>query len=192
LPYAFALLFLLLAGCSATPPAAKQELVLPTEPVKITQFYATPRVAAGEQATICYGVEAAVAVRIEPPVEQLVPSQARCFPFQPQGSSYKLIARGKAGDEVSRTLTIGTAAARPKFTDLQVTATTVGPGQPVQFCFQAVNAVKVSGGPGTFTKGGQAAGDCLLDNPKQTTTYRLTVAGADGQQDTDSITVQVK
>lgn len=162
------------------------------EPVRITQFYATPRVAAGEEATICYGVEWAVSVRLEPPVEQLVPSPARCFAFRPQGSSYKLIARGGAGDEVSRTLTIGTAAAKPRFTDLQVTATNVKAGQPVQFCFQAVHAATVTGGPGTFLKGGKAAGDCLQDYPKQTTTYRLTIASVDGQRDSDAVTVQVK
>jgi len=185
------LVVLVLSACSPSPTAVAP--VARPEPVKITQFYSTtPQVAPGEQATICYGVEGAVSVRIEPPVEQLVPSVARCFPFKPQGLTYKLIARGKGGEEISQTLTLGQASARPRLVDLQISATTVRPGDAIQFCFKAVNATRVSGGPGKFVKGGVPAGDCLLDQPQKTTTYRVTVASADGQQDSDSVTVQVK
>lgn len=180
---------LVLVACTATPPPAPPA----PSPVKITQLYTTtPRVSPGEEATICYGVEGAASVRIEPPVEELVPSVARCFAFKPQGNTYKLIARGKGGDEVSQSLTLGQAQPRPRFVDLQVTSTSVTPGQPIQFCFKAVNAVRVTGSPGRFVKGGVPSGDCLLDNPRQTTTYKLTVVSADGQQDTDQVTVQVK
>jgi hypothetical protein len=184
-----AVLFALLMACSTPEP---KPVALPTQPVKITQFYTTtPKVRPGEEITICYGVESAEAVRIEPAVEKLVPSVARCITFPPQGNTYKLIARGKRGDEVTQSLTIGAALAAPKFVDLQVSSTTVKAGNAIQFCFKAVNATSVTGGPGKFVHGGRAAGDCLLDNPRQTTTYRLTVASSDGQQDTDTVTVRV-
>jgi hypothetical protein len=182
---------LLLAGCGdATPPNEPAGRV---EPVRITQFYSpTPRVALGEQVTLCYGVQNAVSVRVEPPVEELMPSLARCLVFAPKGASYTLVARGKGGDEVSQTVTIGLNGDRPKFTDLRVNATRVKPGESVQFCFKAVHATAVAGGPGRFAQGGNPAADCLVDNPQRTTVYRLTVSTADGLSDADEIKVEVK
>lgn len=179
-----------LLGCASAPPAPAPSVL----PAKITQFYSsTPKVSQGEQATICYGVENAVSVRIEPPVDELHPAVVRCFQFDPAGRvDYKLIAKGKAGDEVSQSLTIGLAGARPKFLDLTINATTVNPGEPIRFCFKAANATAVSGGPGVFLKGGVAGGDCLDDRPTRTTTYRLTVSNADGLTDTEEMTVRMK
>ena len=168
---------------AAPPPAAK-----------ITQFYSsTPRVSKGEPATICYGVENAVAVRIEPPVDELHPALARCIQFQPAGrTKYTLMARGKGGDEVSQSLSLQLTGARPKFLDLKINAQEVKAGELVSFCFQAENATSVRGGPGRFVKGGVPNGDCLHDQPAATTTYRLTITGADGMTDSDQITVHVK
>ena len=180
-----------LAGCGGPPPGVQP---FPKLGVKITQFYtSTPKVSQGEQATICYGVENAASVRIEPAVDELHPAIARCFQFDPaRRALYKLIARGKDGDETFQTLTIELAGARPVFLDLHMSATEVKAGDPVRFCFKAANATSVRGGPGIFLKGGRAAGDCLEDRPARTTTYRLTVANRDGVTDTDEITVHVK
>jgi hypothetical protein len=130
---------------------------------------------------------------LDPPVAEVYPAYSRCVEFVPEKTAeYTLTGKGKNGDEVSAKVTIEVGAARPKFTDLQINSTTVAKGEKIQFCFKAVNAVSVKGGPGAFLKGGNAASDCLIDAPQQTTTYRLTIANASGQTDTDSITVQVK
>lgn len=186
----FLLMLAALVGCGA-PPAPPPP---PPPAVKITQFYSsTPKVVKGEQATICYGVENAASVRIEPPVDELHPALARCFQFDPAGQvAYRLIAKGKGGDEAFQTLTIGLAGARPKFLDLAINATEVNPGETIRFCFQAKNATSVKGGPGVFMKGGRPAGDCLEDRPTRATTYRLTIANADGVSDSDEITVRMK
>ncbi len=52
--------------------------------LKILDFYASPAtVRRGQSATICYGVNAAASVRLDPPVEQLHPAFSHCFQVAP-------------------------------------------------------------------------------------------------------------
>jgi hypothetical protein len=76
--------------------------------LKILDFYATPpAVMRGERSIICYGVNAAASVRIEPPVEQLHPAISHCLGVAPlRDTDYKLIAADRAGHTVTQTLTI--------------------------------------------------------------------------------------
>ena len=168
--------------------------VPPLPPAKITQFYSsTPKVSKGDEATICYGVQNALAVRLEPPVEDLHPTLARCFQFQPAGrTKYTLVARGKGGEEVAQSLFLQLVGPRPTFVDLKINAQEVKAGEVVSFCFTAQNATSVRGGPGRFVKGGVPTADCLHDRPAATTTYWLTIGGAGGMTDSDQITVRVK
>ena len=54
--------------------------------LKILDFYATPgTIRRGERATICYGVNAAESVRIDPPVEELHPALSHCLQVAPDG-----------------------------------------------------------------------------------------------------------
>jgi hypothetical protein len=79
--------------------------------LKILDFYATPgAIRRGEPATICYGVNAAERVRIEPPVEELHPAISHCIQVSPlRDTDYKLIAEDHAGHKVTQTLTIKVA-----------------------------------------------------------------------------------
>jgi hypothetical protein len=79
--------------------------------LKILDFYATPlAVRRGQQALICYGVNAAERVRIEPSVEQLHPAVSHCFQVTPvRDTDYKLIAEDRAGHTVTQSLTIKVA-----------------------------------------------------------------------------------
>src|SRR5689334_420905 len=67
--------------------------------VRITQFYATSaEITDAEHNTLCYGVENARSVRLEPPVENLTPALTRCLWIEPrQDTTYKLIAEGRDG-----------------------------------------------------------------------------------------------
>jgi hypothetical protein len=78
------------------------------EQLKILDFYATPgAIRRGGRASICYGVNAAERVRIEPPVEQLHPALSHCIEVSPQrDTDYKLTAEDHAGHAVSERLTI--------------------------------------------------------------------------------------
>lgn len=188
----YMLAVMLIAGCnrsseapSAAPAAA---------PVRITQFYAAaPAAPRGESTNLCYGVENAVTVEIAPPVEKLSPSLVRCFPVTPaETTTYTLTAKDQQGKAVSQSVTLSVTGARPKFEDISISSKEVKPGQQVQFCFKARNATSVRGGPGRFMKGGSPKADCLIDNPRKTTTYQLTIAGEGGLTDEASFTVEVR
>ncbi len=76
--------------------------------LKILDFYASPsRVRRGQTSTICYGVNAAQSVRIDPPVEQLHPAVSHCLQVTPQrNTDYKLTIADAAGHTLSQSLTI--------------------------------------------------------------------------------------
>ena len=182
------LLLLVLASCAPPPPPAA-----PVFPPKITQFYASPALLpAGESTLLCYGVESVTSVKLDPGGESLSPAIARCIEKTPTtNTTYTLTAKGKDGSIATQTVTVTTGTTRLKFLDLAISAPQVKAGEMVSFCFKAQGAAGVSGGPGRFQKGGLPAGDCLIDQPKKTTTYQLTVRGAGGQTDTERMTVKV-
>ena len=76
--------------------------------VKILHFYAgTGEVVRGEHVVVCYGVQNAKAVRLEPPVETITPSLNRCIAVEPsKDTTYVLHATGKDGSETSASFTI--------------------------------------------------------------------------------------
>jgi hypothetical protein len=185
----------LLAACARNEPVKKHsETAAHESSAKITQFYASPpAVPKGDKALLCYGVEGAAAVRVEPPVEKLNPSLSRCIEVTPQATTtYTLTAEDRNGATVSQTTTINVGGAAPRMYDISINAKTVKRGQQVSFCFQAANAVSVRGGPGKFFRNGNPQKDCLMDSPSRTTTYTVTVANNDGLTDSASITVEVK
>jgi hypothetical protein len=79
--------------------------------LKILDFYATPpAIRRGDRSTICYGVNAADSVRIDPPVEEIHPAVSRCFQVAPlRDTDYKLIAEDRAGHVVTQSLAIKVA-----------------------------------------------------------------------------------
>ena len=76
--------------------------------LKILDFYATPgAIVRGQHATICYGVNAAERVRIDPPVEELHPAVSHCLDVAPsEDTDYKLTAEDKAGHSATASLSI--------------------------------------------------------------------------------------
>jgi len=74
--------------------------------LRILNFYASPGVIpSGASATICYGVNSAKKVRLEPPVEELWPALSHCFQVAPRkDTEYKLFAEDAAGHAVSQSL----------------------------------------------------------------------------------------
>jgi hypothetical protein len=79
--------------------------------LKILNFYATPpTVHSGQKAAICYGVNAAESVRLDPPVEQLHPALSHCFQVAPlRDTEYKLTIADRAGHTLTQSLAIKVA-----------------------------------------------------------------------------------
>jgi hypothetical protein len=76
--------------------------------LKILDFYATPPVIVrGQRATICYGVNGAERLRIDPPVEEIHPAVSHCLQVAPMmDTDYKLTAEDRAGHSVTASLSI--------------------------------------------------------------------------------------
>jgi len=90
--------------------AARHKAPIPSygTALKILQFYVSKReVASGESMLVCYGVDNARAVRIEPLAEQLIPLPGKCVTFAPKRTTtLKLVAEGSRGGEASESITV--------------------------------------------------------------------------------------
>ncbi|MGE5647046.1 MAG: hypothetical protein ACM336_14765 [Acidobacteriota bacterium] len=195
-----------LAGCSSEP---RSESAGPAgskpAPVKILQFYASPAaVGRGDTVSLCYGVENAASVRLEPDVASIFPSPNRCVQFAPrETASYTLIAGGRAGQgEARQSLEIrvgprasakppaaagGEAALIETFT---ASAEQVAPGRPVTICYivRGADSVKLDPPPAPVELSERA---CISVRPTRTQTYTLTATGK-GRTERRQLVVRVK
>jgi len=114
--------------------------------VRIVQFYASPgHLVEGERAILCYGVENARSVRIEPRIDELTPSPNRCLEIAPRRDTrYTLTAEGADGRQASESFLIQVKpvpAPAPQI--LYFEDRGVRPSDPIpahSLCFQAANA----------------------------------------------------
>jgi hypothetical protein len=159
-------------------------------PAKIVQFYAADRkIPRGMTGNICYGVEHAAKVELNPPVEVVWPAAARCIEVSPkQNTTYTLTAIGEDGSRDVKTVDVTVGSAPPRLYDLSVNSVLVRAGEPIVVCFKVENTKNVKAGPGHFNP----ERNCLSDNPKKTTVYKITAYGGDNQIDTGTVTVKVK
>ncbi|HZU26799.1 MAG TPA: hypothetical protein VFA04_14835 [Bryobacteraceae bacterium] len=76
--------------------------------LKIVSFTATPAaVRAGERVALCYGVNNAKTVRIDPAVQGVWPALSRCVDVHPRRSTeYTITAEDAAGHSASEKLTV--------------------------------------------------------------------------------------
>jgi hypothetical protein len=187
----------ILAGCSdAQRPEATRKLVATAgieEPgPTITQLYTTiPHLERGEKAMVCYGVMNARTVWLEPPRQELSAALSRCVEVSPaEDTTYKLTAEGGGGKTATREVKISVGAGRPKIANVTVSALEVTAGDLVSICWEASNANTATVAPlnyhGPGTKG------CATDQPRKSTTYVITVAGAGGQRDQEKVSVKVR
>jgi hypothetical protein len=167
-------------SCNRTPPA----------PAKIIQFRVTPAfIPKGISGKLCYGVENAARIELNPPVEELLPSPERCIDIAPaQATTYTLTAYGADGSKVSKSLDVRVGNPPPRLSDISATPTEVKRGTQVVVCFNAENARNIKVSKGKLTPGK----NCLTDHPNKTTVYKITVFGADREEDSGTVTVTVR
>jgi hypothetical protein len=179
-------------ACSRPPkPAVKA-----AEAVRITQFYAdSSSVARGQRVLLCYGVENARTVRLDPPGQELSAALARCVEATPSAdTTFTLTAVGADGQTATQTLTIpvGPAQAKQaKIVNVNVSSLEVKPGDPVTICYTVENARSVTIEPLHFTGGAKPKG-CVSDTPRKATTYVISAIGAGGNKDQERVTVKVR
>jgi hypothetical protein len=189
-----------LAGCGGgseivRPPPAKPA-------PKILQFYASEGVIRpGETVTICYGVENATAVRMEPYVEPLSPSHNRCFQTSPKRTAvFRLTAEGEGPPataefeiKVDANARPSVEAARPPvlIQFFSASADGVPKGAPVTVCYGVKDAVSVSIKPNVRALE-PAPRHCFSLALDVTTTLTLTATDAAGRTDTERLTINVR
>jgi hypothetical protein len=192
-----ALLTLTYCGGAPTKPAAPAKL-----PAKVIQFYSGQGVIRpGEHVTICYGVEHAETVRIDPYIEQITPSLNRCIEAKPEKTTlYTLTAEGPDGkDEASFTITVDpnarpaveAAAPTTLIQFFMASSTTALKGRPVTLCYGTKDAASVSLDP-KLRAIEPAERSCFSAAFEQTTTLTLTAKNAAGIVDTEKLTITVQ
>jgi hypothetical protein len=182
----------LLTACSGPATRTAAPVAVP-QSAAITQLYSTrDRVEKGENALLCYGVENAAAVWMEPPRRELSAALTRCVEVSPErDTTYRLTAVGADGKPVTREVKIGVGSARVKILNLTVSAIQVKPGDLVSVCYTVENAHAVEIAPIGYHGGPKAKG-CASDQPRKSKTYVVSARGAGGDTDEERVTVQVK
>ncbi len=185
----------LFTGCS-TPKNTVQtkEDKKPAFELKITQFYSDPAVVRGAgKANLCYGVEGASKVTLDPPVEAVWPSMVRCIEVNPKATTtYTLTAENESGQKVSQKTMIQVGPPTVKIVEVSINSLTVKPGEAFPFCVRAINATSWKLSSGQWRNPPDSRGGCAVDYPKQTTTYVITAVGAMGEVDSERVTATVQ
>jgi hypothetical protein len=190
---ALSAVFAMLIGCSGSGTAVQAPKEAPApEQAKITQFYTTsPQVARGDTALVCYGVENASAVWLDPGHRELSAALSRCVEVTPtENTTYKLSAQSPGGQTVTKELAVTVGAAHVKITNVTVSAVDVKAGDLVNVCYTAENASSVTIEPIGYS--GPAGKGCASQQPQKTTTYVVTATGPGGEKDSEKVTVKVR
>jgi hypothetical protein len=171
-------------------------------PPKVLQFYASEGVVRpGGAVTICYGVEYADTVRIDPFIEDITPSHNRCIEAKPEKTTlYTLTAEGPDGKaEASFTITAdanarhSVEAATPStlIQFLMASSTTAAKGRPVTICYGVKDAISVVLSP-KLRDLDPSERTCFSAAFDTTTTLTLTAKSAQGVVDTEKLTITVQ
>jgi hypothetical protein len=161
-------------------------------PLRIAQFYSSPpNPVKGQKVLVCYGVENASEVRIDPPIERVWPSPSRCLEVKAARTVTYTLTATSGAENVSKSITVQIGPPPVKIVELSVNQLKITPGETITLCYKVTNATKVLLGPGTPSGPHTNETGCVTDHPQRTTTYTLTARGAGGSVDTERATVTV-
>ena len=183
-----------LVACS-TGPAAKEAQPEPERRVRITQFYASPPdPEPGAKTLLCYGMDNALQVRIDPPVGEVWPAKVRCLELTPKTPITYTLTAERGADRVSQSFTIRRGAPPVEILEVRVDALEVAPGTLMHVCYKTRNAGSVSIlPPGEPMPGNTPDRGCFLYTQAKTTTYTVQARDVAGDIiDGEEVTVQVR
>ena len=190
-----ALAIMVLTGCgtrSGPTAATTKSEQAPVKP-RITQFYASPASPPqGEKTLLCYGVENATEVRLNPPIERVWPTIARCFNVDStKSTTYKLTAM-RGGESVSESVTINPGPPAVKIIEVSINKLEFTPGEQATVCYKVKNSVITTLKPGAWVDVHGPSSGCIVDHPDKTTTYTVAATGAGGDTDSEHVTATVR
>ena len=160
----------------------------PTKPARIASFTVEPlAVFTNEQAQLCYEVENAESVRIEPGVGERKPATKECVSVTPAATvTYTLTAFAADGKSTTQQVTLNVVEPTPpaasivRFVVERQDGSGAATDAPLRLCYEVRNAAHAE----IDNNGGEVVLDqphCQPINPQQTTTYTLTATGVDGR-----------
>lgn len=161
--------------------------------VKILSFYATAaEIRDGDREIVCYGVQNARSVRMEPPIESLTPALTRCFWAEPhQNIRYTLIAEGLEGDRVEESFNVRVKPALPSILFFAISHKEIQRGDAVTMCYGVAHANSVELQPIGWHLA-PIAKSCARFYPKVTRDYTLVASGAEGLADKEKFRVAIR
>jgi hypothetical protein len=160
-------------------------------PVRITRFEINPTVIRGTQ--LCYALENARSARIDPDFGELNNLTADCPRLKSlEARTYTLTATGQDG----KTAQSRVQYTPPKPTPIKIirfwtTTPTIKMGGQAKLCYSTLGegSAQISPQPG---KVNPSIRDCVTVSLKETTVFKLTVTGPEGQTDSRTATVKVE
>ena len=158
----------------------------------LIHFYASPAVLTeGEQATVCYGVENARSVAIDPPVQDLTPSFNRCFSIAPTTTTtYHFTAVGEKGERATAQFTLPVKPAPPFIFMFTTSEKKIRRGEKFTICYGVRYAGKVRLDPVGMNLPASPK-NCIMLWPAVSMKLTLTATGAEGMTDKFSTQVEV-
>ncbi len=166
----------------------------PSKGLKIISFYGTPGILdEGETASICFGVQNAKSVRIDPPISELKPTFNRCLEAAPvKDTRYTLTAEDGTGQVVTESFELKVRPdpmRGPKIEYFNVRSTSATRDGTVHLiCFATWNADLVAIQPPAFPAWKLLQG-CFSAIPKEKTEYTLTAHGTMGRKASKRLTI---
>jgi len=179
----------LLPSCGG-PGKQPEKKAAPPVAAKITSFYASPpAIHKGEEALLCYGVEDAKWVKLDPPLEKLTPSFTRCFTVKPEKTTHYTLSVEGASRGVD--VTVGPPAPKPvEMIRLFVAdKPEAAAGERVTLCYGLVKAKSAELNGKSVPV---AERRCFQEQVTASTKFRLVVTGEDGKRQEADLSVKVK
>jgi hypothetical protein len=173
----------MMAGCSRDAPPKSVEKAAP-EPaaVRIREFYASPEnPTIGETAKLCYGVENAEQVTLDPPADRVWPALGRCIDIRPGAKVTYTLTATHGTERVSQSVTVTPGARPPRLLEVTIDHPQVARGGMVTVCFKAKEATAVTIRPGTWMLPHDLEVGCVTDYPQKDTAYVVTATGPGGK-----------
>jgi hypothetical protein len=160
-------------------------------------------IAKGDKALLCYGVQGAASVRLDPAVEEIAPSRARCVEAKPETTAkYTLYVKNAAGVEISKEIEVVVDPKLPRETAkagqgglilfFTAMAAKVPKGMPATLCYGVKGATSVTLTPPAEMSLNPSERLCFQTKPPATTTYTLTATSATGAKDTETVRITVE
>ncbi len=141
---------------------------------------------------LCYGVENADAVTLDPPVDRVWPALAHCIEVSPaKGTTTYTLTASQGAAKVSQSATVTPGPPRLHIIEVSINKLEVARGETVTVCYKARNASDVTIRPGNYLLHRPDSG-CVADYPAADTTYVVTAVGPGGQQDSERVTAKVR